>query len=375
MVWVSTAILFSLYNRGEHYNAHRVNTPISQDRYQRQLLLPQIGPAGQNRLAGAHVLLLGCGALGCSIAPWLVRSGVGYVRLIDRDLVDLTNLHRQTLFTEADASARLPKAIAAANSLQAANSQVKIEPLVADVHSGNIQTLVGVSGSNSSSRPHLILDGTDNAQTRYLLNDLSVKYSIPWIYGACVGVEGRAMFLNPIQTPCLRCLYPTPPSPGELATCDTAGVLPTAAGLIGALQASLAIRFLIQRDASPILMAMDLWSMRFQSLDISQARHADCPCCGRHQYEFLDRPADSSATSLCGRNAVQVRPDGSHQIDLAQLATRLASSGTLKLLPFMLRCQLPEGITLSIFPDGRVIVDGTGDVSLARTLVARYVGL
>ena len=122
-------------------------------------------------------------------------------------------------------------------------------------------------------------------------------------------------------------------------------------------------------------MAMDLWSMRFQSLDISQARHADCPCCGRHQYEFLDRPADSSATSLCGRNAVQVRPDGSHQIDLAQLATRLASSGTLKLLPFMLRCQLPEGITLSIFPDGRVIVDGTGDVSLARTLVARYVGL
>jgi molybdopterin-synthase adenylyltransferase len=354
------------------------------DRYHRQTLLPQLGRAGQDRLAHAHVLLIGCGALGCSIAQQLARSGIGHIRIVDRDLVDQTNLHRQILFTEADAAAGLPKAIAAARALTTANSQITIEPIVADVNSANIQALAGVrttKGKSDGFHAQLILDGTDNAQTRYLINDLAVQQGIAWVYGACVGVEGRVMPIVPGSTPCLRCLFPDPPTPGELATCDTAGVLPAAAGAVGALQAGLAIRLLVEGNAGAgdvDLLAFDVWTMRFRSIKTAGARRDDCPCCGKHHFEFLDRPASSDAATLCGRSAVQVRPAREAEIDLDQMAARLsgAGMGEVQNMGFMLRCLLPspQGVRLSIFPDGRVLVDGTGDVALARSLVARYVG-
>lgn len=349
------------------------------DRYHRQTLLPQVGLAGQECLGRARVLLIGCGALGCHIAQQLARSGVGHIRLVDRDLVDLTNLHRQVLFTEADAADAMPKAIAAARALQQANSKIVIEPLVADVHSGNIETFAGITGRDRAYHAQLILDGTDNAQTRYLINDLAVREAIPWVYGACVGVEGRVMPIVPGKTPCLRCLFPEPPAPGELATCDTAGVLPAAAAVVGALQAAMAIRLLVEGPgaADTGLLAMDAWTLRFRTINTSDARREDCPCCGKRQFEFLDRPASADAASLCGRNAVQIRPSHAVEADLAALAGRLSSAGTVQNLEFMLRCHLtqPAGTRLSIFPDGRIIVDGTGDVALARTLVARYVGV
>lgn len=351
-----------------------MNTPIPEEtgRYQRQTLLKEIGAAGQDRLRDAQVLLIGCGALGCNIAQLLVRSGVGHLRIVDRDLVDLTNLHRQVLFTEEDATEQVPKALAAARELARANSQVQIEPIVADVHSGNIQSFAEQTGV---FKAQLILDGTDNAQTRYLVNDLAVQRRIPWVYGACVGVEGRVMAIVPGKTACLRCIYPEPPAPGELATCDTAGVLPAAAAVVGALQASAAMRLLIERAASGQLLSLDVWSLRFAGINIAQSQRDDCPCCGKREFEFLDRPAVSDAATLCGRNAVQIRPARRVEVNLDQIAARLATVGQVQNAGVMLRCKLPENIRLSVFRDGRVIVDGTGDVSLARSLVARYVGV
>ena len=348
------------------------------DRYHRQTLLPQIGSKGQQSLLRAHVLVVGCGALGCHIAQLLARSGVGHLRIVDRDLVDRTNLHRQTLFTEADAADSVPKAIAAGRWLAGVNSQITIEPIIADVHSGNIETLAGTTGPDEGFRAQVIVDGTDNAQTRYLINDLAVRENLAWVYGACVGVEGRAMAVVPGKTPCLRCLFPEPPGAGELATCDTAGVLPSAAAMVGAAQVSLAIRLIVEgvtaMDAS--MLAVDAWNMRFRTINTADGKRDDCPCCGQKQFEFLDRTASADAAALCGRNAVQVRPMVSTELRLATIADRLATAGEVENLEFMVRCKLhqPAGVRLSVFPDGRVVVDGTGDVAMARSLVARYVG-
>lgn len=340
------------------------------DRYHRQALLPQIGCLGQEKLGSARVLLIGCGALGCSVAQQLVRGGVGYLRLVDRDLVDLTNLHRQVLFSEADAREQVPKALAAANALRLANSQVTIDPLVADIHSANIAEIVG------KARPHVIVDGTDNAHVRYLINDLAVREGIAWIYGACVGVEGRVMAIAPRKTACLRCLFPEPPAPGELATCDTAGVLPAAAAVTGALEAAQAMRLLLEgSSAAGRMLALDAWTMRFRGIDAS-ARRDDCVCCAKGEYEFLNRPARLDATALCGRDVVQVRPAVAAEIDLHAIATRMGASGEVREHEAFVRF-VPgdqKSLVLSVFPDGRVLVKGTGDVSLARTLVARYVG-
>lgn len=351
----------------------------SVDRYHRQTLLPQMHPHGQQSLAAAQVLVVGCGALGCSIAQQLARSGVGHIRLVDRDLVDLTNLHRQVLFTEADAAEAMPKAIAAARVLSAANSEICIEPIVADVNSGNIESLAGGGTRAGGFKAQIIVDGTDNAQTRYLINDLAVREGLRWVYGACVGVEGRVMGVWPGQTPCLRCLFPEMPGPGELATCDTAGVLPAAAAIVGAMQAAVAIRMIVEAEipADAGLLALDGWTLRCRNLNTREARREDCPCCGQRRFEFLDRPAASEAASLCGRNAVQIRPAGDVEVDLRSLAARLDKVGEVEVMPFMLRCRLrdPAGVRMSVFPDGRVIVDGTGDVATARSLACRYVGL
>ena len=338
------------------------------DRYHRQVLLPQIGPAGQARLAASHVLLVGCGALGSVLAEQLVRAGAGSLRLVDRDVVEWTNLQRQVLFEESDAREGLPKAVAAQRRLARVNSTVRIEAVVADVHSGNVETL--------ASGVDLVLDGTDNVETRYLINDVSVKHGIPWVYGACVGTEGRVMPIFPGRSACLRCVYPQPPSGADLPTCDTAGVLGPVAAAVASVQAVAAIKLLTGNaaDLPPLLWSADLWSGRFHSTPIN--KDADCPACGRREFPFLTTPV-SQSTSLCGRRSVQVQPTRMDmRLDLDAAATKLSGVGEVIRTPYLVRCRLRDKaeLEMTLFADGRMIVSGTTDRDNARSLYARYVG-
>lgn len=337
------------------------------NRYHRQILLPQIGPDGQTALGGARAVIVGCGALGSVLAEQLVRAGVGHLKIIDRDVIEATNLQRQTLFDESDAMLGLPKAVAAANRLRSVNGDVSIEPIVSDLHAGNAEGILGSA---------LILDGTDNAETRYLLNDIAVKNQVPWVYGACVGVEGRVMAIRPGQTPCLRCLYPMPPAAGTLPTCDTTGILGAVAGVVGSMQAVAAIQLLIGVEPPAQLVSMELWKGRLHTTPLDGPR-ADCPCCGQRRFEFLDRPSRAPAV-LCGRNAVQVQPaQQTERVDLGLLAEKLRGVGDVELTPYLLRCQLTglAELKLTLFADGRMIVHGTSDLERARSIYARYVGI
>ena len=339
------------------------------NRYHRQTLLPEIGDAGQERLARARVLVIGCGALGTVIAEQMARAGVGFLRICDRDLVEMTNLQRQVLFEESDAAAGRPKAIAAAERLAKINSSIAIEPHVVDVHSGNIESLMeGVD---------LVMDGTDNVETRYLINDAAVKLSKPWVYGACVGTSGRVMGILSGKTPCLRCMFPQPPGPGELETCDTAGVLGSAANVVASLQVVEAMKILLgDATAASELVTIDLWPVRIKTISTADARRADCTTCGRRQFEFLDARPGVAATSLCGRNTVQVRPatNGS-TIDIDAVAERLQNVGPVERSPFFIRCSLRDGnLSITLFPDGRAMIHGTADLALARSVYARFIG-
>lgn len=348
------------------------------NRYHRQMLLAQIGPAGQERLAAARVLLVGCGALGTVAAEQLARAGVGFLRIVDRDLVELTNLQRQTLFDESDVAEQRPKAIAAERRLRQINSSITIDPVVADLNGGNVEALAGAGGKQ---RPvDLIIDGTDNAQTRYLLNDVSVKHGIPWVYGACVGMSGRALAMSPPATCCLRCLFPTPPGPGELPTCDTAGVFAPVAAMVASLQVTAAMKILLGAGAGAAgeseLFTLDVWPSRLRVTSAADARRADCPACGRREFEFLEGRGRASIT-LCGQNAVQVcPPSGRSRLNLQALADALSPVGEVSQTPYLLRF-IPQGqgaLRLTIFPDARVIVHGTGDPTKAASLYARYIG-
>jgi adenylyltransferase/sulfurtransferase len=338
------------------------------DRYHRQMLLPFVGRTGQDRLAASRVLLVGCGALGCVVAEQLVRAGVGHLVLVDRDVVELTNLQRQVLFDEADAAAGTPKAIAAAARLAAINSTVRVEPHMVDVHAGNVESLAAVD---------LILDGTDNAQTRYLLNDVAVKHRIPWVYGACVGTDGRVMTIRPGATACLRCVFPEPPAVGELQTCDTAGVLGPAIAVVAGYQSAAALKILTghPQAADAGLITIDFWNNRHRAIETGGPQE-HCPCCGDRRFEYLERPIESATAALCGRNSVQVRPASPAQIDLRTLGDRLHSAGKVERSAYLLRLHLhqPADVMLTIFPDGRCIVQGTTDLARARTLVSQYVG-
>ena len=332
-------------------------------RYHRQTLLPQVGDAGQRRLGGSTVAVLGCGALGTVAAENLCRAGVGRLVLIDRDLVEPSNLQRQTLFTEADADESRPKAVAAADRLRAVNSRTELDPRPVDADAANVAELVADAD--------VVVDGTDNAATRYLLNDARVKSGRPWVYGAAVGVEGRVMPVRPGAGPCLRCVFPDPPPAGALATCDTAGVLAAAAGVVGNLQAAAAIRLLLDSDLDADLdarlTAFDAWTGTFRS--VSVARDADCPCCGRGEFPFLDAPPADLVT-LCGRDAVQVRPPSPTRLDLPKLAARLGVGATR----FVVRFEPRPGVRASVFADGRMLAQGARDAADARSIYARYVG-
>jgi len=349
---------------------------FSVSRYQRQILLPQIGEAGQEKLAAARVLLVGCGALGGNIAEQLVRAGVGFLRLVDRDIVELTNLQRQVLFDENQVRTAWPKAAAAAERLAAINSSVEVDAHILDVHAGNIEMLAGVDGELPGGPVHLILDGTDNVATRYLINDVAVKHGIPWVYGACVGMEGRVMAVKSSESACLRCVFPTPPRAEELATCDTAGVLGAAAAVVASLQVVAAIKILTGRLESQAdeLVSMDLWTGRFHRTSLVDAKRADCDCCGLRKFAFLSQVRGDSSVTICGRDAVQVA--GGRRVDLDQFASRWESAGRVERNRFFLRCRLvePANVCLTLFADGRLIVQGMRDVTRAKSIYARFVG-
>jgi adenylyltransferase/sulfurtransferase len=335
------------------------------DRYHRQSILPQIGVEGQRRLRAARVLVVGCGAIGSVVAEQLARAGVGTLRIADRDVVELTNLQRQVLFDESDAREGLPKAVAAARRLARINADVSIEPHVVDVDGQNVEPL--------ADEVQLIIDGTDNVETRYLINDASVKRSIAWVYGACVGTEGRVLSIRPGNGPCLRCIFPDPPHPGELPTCDTAGVLGPAAAVVGAMQAAAAIKLLVGAvEGLDQMIVLDLWTNRFRSIDTSGAKRAACATCGQRRFELLGHAPRDATARLCGRNAVQVR--GAAPVSLDRLAARLAASARVMRSEHLVRATVDSGLELTAFPDGRVIVHGTADVARARSIYARFIG-
>lgn len=305
---------------------------------------------------------MGCGALGSFSAESLARAGVGRLRIVDRDYVDFSNLQRQWLFDERDASNEVPKAIAAARRLQAVNSEVEIEPFVNDLTPSNVEELAGDCD--------VILDGTDNFETRYLLNDFSVKQMVPWIYGAAIGSYGIIMPVDPRRGPCFSCVYPEGPA-GLQPTCDVNGVISSATASVAALQVTAALRFMVgTEDFRARIHSFDVWSGTSQYLDAGE-RDSDCPTCGRHIYQYLEGKR-RVPVSLCGRNAVQLH-NTAKAFDLQQLADRLKPFGEVRVNEFALRMILPQ-YDLTIFPDGRAIVKGTTDVGVARSLYAQLLG-
>src|SRR5271169_2316315 len=340
----------------------------SLDRYSRQIRFPQLGESGQRALLKSRVTLCGCGALGTVLANHLARAGVGFIRIIDRDFIETHNLQRQILFDENDVAQNLPKAEAAARKLRAINSAITVEPVVTDIDHTNILELVGDAD--------LILDGTDNFETRYLINDAAVKLGKPWVFGGVIGSEGQTMTIIPGKTPCLRCLIETAPPPGMTPTCETAGVLGPAVAVIASFEAIEAIKLLAGAwDAlSANLIVVDIWDWTFRQLKVAGLLgKVDCPCCQQRKFEWLDGAMGSHTTTLCGRNAVQVAVRRSDRLDFAELAGRLAGLGEVRHNAFMLRFTT-DGHEFTIFPDGRAIIKGTNDVTKARTLYAQYVG-
>lgn len=335
-------------------------------RYSRQTLLSQVGPEGQARLLASSVLVVGCGALGSVVASALVRGGVGHVRIVDRDFLELNNLQRQVLFDEQDIARGLPKAIAAAKKLAQVNSQVTVEPVVADVNPGNVEGLV--------SDVDLVLDGTDNFETRLLLNDACVKHGLPWVYGGVIGTHGMTMAVVPGQTACFRCLVADVPVPGTTPTCDTVGVLGPAANVIASLEVVEGLKILMGRvdELHGHMLYVDVWTGEFERLSVRKG-DAACPTCDEGKFEFLAGQAGSHVTTLCGRDAVQVSLRGSLRLSLPDLARRLGPAGKVRYNEYMLRFE-PESHELTVFPDGRAIIKGTTDEGVARSLYARYVG-
>jgi molybdopterin-synthase adenylyltransferase len=340
------------------------------DRYIRQMTFAPIGKEGQERLHKSRALICGCGALGTVLASTLVRAGVGHVRLVDRDFLELNNLQRQILFDENDLAENLPKAIAAANKLRRINSSVEIEPLVADVNYTNIAELC--SGFD------VILDGTDNFETRFLLNDAACKFRIPFVYGGCIGAEGQSLTVIPGETPCLRCVIPEPPPPGSTPTCDTAGILGSAVNVVASIQSCEAIKLMTdRRDAvRRTLIVIDLWDNQFRQMKLESLREqGGCPTCRGEEYPWLSGDRMSQSAILCGRNAVQLRPSSgeSSALSFDALAAKLSPLGEVTRNRFLLRAAI-DGYNLTVFPDGRAIIAGTDDVSVARTVYAKYIG-
>ncbi|HEY7387772.1 MAG TPA: ThiF family adenylyltransferase [Bryobacteraceae bacterium] len=333
------------------------------ERYSRQILFLGIGPEGQEALMRSHAVIVGCGALGTFHAAALARAGAGAITIIDRDYVEPSNLQRQWLFEESDAAQALPKAAAAERRLGRINSGVRVRGVVADLTPANAADLLG--------NADLILDGTDNFETRYLINDFAVRRSIPWIYGAAVGSYGLTMPVLPGRSACLRCVYPDPPS-GAQPTCETAGVVNAITALIASLQIGDGLKILSGHAdlVHPRITRADLWNGAIRQTE-ALPRDPDCPACARREFPFLDETRRAPVT-LCGRNAVQIH-EHNGAVDLQALEERLASVGEVRANEFALRFRT-GAYEMTIFPDGRAIVKGTSDPGVARSLYARYLG-
>jgi adenylyltransferase/sulfurtransferase len=349
------------------------------------MLLPGIGESGQQRLSDATILLLGCGALGSVAADMLARAGVGHLVIVDRDIVELTNLQRQVLFDEQDVEDGLPKAEAAKRHIGRINSQVRVTAIVDDLNHTNIE--------RHGAGADVLLDGLDNLETRFLANDLAVSRGVPYVYGAAVGTTGMALPILPHTgrdttwekagraTPCLRCIFEEPPPPGTMPTCDTVGVLGSVVATIANFQVSETLKILTGNvDAtSGRMLQVDAWSNDLNQLDVTSAfKNGDCPCCGQRRFDYLDGRAGSSAEVLCGRDAVQLRHrQHGYAVDFETLAARLERYGDITMNNFLLSAHITDGdgrFEITLFPDGRAIIKGTHEPDVARTVYSRYIG-
>lgn len=336
-----------------------------ENRYSRQTVLPVVGPAGQEKLLNSTVAVIGCGALGTHSASNLARAGVGHIKLVDRDIVELNNLQRQTLFDEADTG--VPKVHAAVKKLRGINSEIIIEPSLKDLHNGNIEEFIrGVD---------LVIDATDNIPTRMLVNDACVKHGIPWVYGGVVRTEGMAMSILP-GGPCLRCLLPEIPPAGSMTSCELAGVLNTLPAIISAIQCTEAYKILLGKAAKKSkLIVFDVWTHSFHALNIN--RNPDCPCCGLNRFEFLDNRDRDVVMPLC-ENSVQIIPPRHTRLDLETVASGLKNAAghvdVIAANQYLLRF-LAEGKQITVYQDGRALVKGTGDKGVAKAVYSRYLGL
>lgn len=339
------------------------------ERYSRQVLFQHIGEVRQRELMASYAVVAGCGALGSVSSSYLTRAGIGHIRIIDRDFVEESNLQRQILFDENDIADNLPKAIAAQRKLQRINTKINIEGIVSDINYTNIEEL--------TKDADIILDGTDNFETRFLINDVCVKNNIPWIYGACIGSRGLTMNIIPSKTPCLRCVFETMPQMGTFPTCDTAGVIGPIAGIISSIQVTEAIKILTKdfKSINKKLLEIDVWDSKFKQIDIEDLRKLnDCPACKLHNYKYLEAEDGVMTTLLCGKNAVQVMCRNINKIDLEQLAKRVGSIADVSSNEFMLKFKV-EDYEFTVFPDGRAIITGTEDSSIAKGLYSKYLGM
>lgn len=340
----------------------------SLERYSRQMRFGGIGKQGQERLAASRVTICGCGALGTVLANALARAGVGFIRIVDRDFVETSNLQRQVLFDESDVIGNLPKSEAAAKKLREINSSITLEPVVTDIDRTNIIELC--------RDVDLILDGTDNFEVRYLINDAAVSLGKPWIYGGCIGGHGQTMTIIPGETPCLRCVFEAAPGPGEVGTCETAGVLGPIVNVIASYQAVEALKLLAgKKDAiSRELLYIDMWENINRRIKIAPLLNkVNCPCCKQRRFDWLEGAHGTQTTSLCGRNAVQVSQRLSGRLNFDELSKQLRASGTTSHNKFLLKFAVDE-FEFTVFPDGRAIIKGTDDCEKARTLYAKYIG-
>jgi len=334
-----------------------------EDRYSRQILFRGIGPEGQKKLADARVVVVGCGATGSALSSLLARAGVGWLRVIDRDYVEPSNLQRQVLFDEEDAAESLPKAIAAGRKLRSFNSEIEVDPQVADLTPDNIEDLL--------EGAHIVLDGTDNFETRYLLNDYSVEHSLPWIYAAAVGSYGVTMNVLPGETACLACIFPDSPR-GVVETCDTSGILNSAVNMVASIAVTETLKYLAgaREQMRRTLFSHDVWYNDRSEISVARPR-AGCRACGEHNLIHLAGDARPHIT-LCGRNSVQIH-ERNRPVDFAEMETRLEAHGTVRHNEFVLKFWR-EPYEVTLFPDGRAIIKGTTDTGVARSLYARFIG-
>ena len=338
------------------------------ERYSRQILFDKIGEAGQARLARSRAVIIGCGALGAIQAETLARAGLGRLVLVDRDFVEESNLQRQIMFEETDARERLPKAVAAARRIHRVNSEIEVEAVVKDVNFENVEEII--------AEADVVLDGTDNFETRFLINDASIKLAKPWVYGAAVGSYGLTMTIIPGETACLRCVLEAMPDPGSGPTCDTAGVLMPIVSIIGSIQSIEAIKLLTgNTDAlHRSVVSIDVWDFQLRQTALeSFSGNPQCHACGDRDFEFLRGVGRQVTTTLCGRNAVQIAKSGAASIDFRALAERLKPLGEVAFNDFLLRFKVDE-YDITVFRDSRSIIRGTADPAIARSIYARYIG-